>query len=192
MNITKLLKHGFKCLFVWNIPSANKEEFGTADAIVTMAHGRMRDGTAGPGNVILAKITREFNEKYPHLPILPQEEIPLADPDLPYYTIIGGSLDGCSTMEWNTYAIASWQAKICKENGWKRVIVIAFPLHMGRTTWVYEKLGLIPLPAKMPLGLKAYMDPNLVPSGVLGIQTPVRFAVRELLCRILFLYKGWI
>lgn len=191
MNIAKLLKRGFGCLFDWNIPSASEKELETADAIVTMAHGRMRDGTAGPGNVIMAKVTRKFHEKYPHLPILPQEEIPLADPDLPYHTIIGGSLDGCSTMEWNTHAIASWQAKICKENGWKKVIAIVFPLHQGRAVAVYRKVGLVPLLAPMPPDLKAYMHPDLVPGGIVGIQTPARFATRELLCRILFLYKGW-
>jgi hypothetical protein len=177
-------------LLDWSPPVATEEELGTAQAIVTMAHGRMRDGKAGPGNAIMACVTRALWEKY-RLPILPQEEISMADPSLPCHTIISGSDDGRSNMKWNTRIIAERQAEICKKNGWTKVIVVAFPLHQGRARAVYRKLGLEPLFAEMPARLKDYMHPNLVPGGIVGIQTIPRFVVREFLCRILFLWKGW-
>lgn len=198
-------------LFTWQLTPATETELATAHAIVTQAHGRMRDGTAGPGNEIMAAATRRLHERFPYLPILPQEDVALADPELPYHSVIGGLKDsramanvrhkhathgggsatGASNMQWNTYVIARAQAEICKRNGWTRVIVVAFPLHWGRAAAAYRKLGLLPLMVEMPPYLDAYMHPDLVPDGLLGIQTVSKFKKRELLCRLLFKYKGW-
>ncbi|MES2087675.1 MAG: hypothetical protein V4467_01635 [Patescibacteria group bacterium] len=200
-------------LFSWDVPTATHQELATAHAIVTQAHGRMRNGSAGPGNRIMANVTRLLHYQFPHLPIMPQEDVALADPTLPYYTVIGGLRDtrcfmatvakkhnttdggsatGASNMQWNTHAIARAQAEICKQNGWTRIIVVAFPIHWGRAAAVYRKLGLTPLMAEMPADLGAYMHPYLIPSGLLGIQTVSKFRKRELLCRILFWLKNWI
>lgn len=177
-------------LFKWNIPPVSEKELKTAQAIVTQAHGRMRDGSGGPGNLLMAEVARTLHARL-NLPILPQEDLSIADPTLPFHTVIGGSATGKSTLQWNTFVIAARQAEICRENGWLKVIVVAFPLHMGRAVAVYRKAGLIPFAAAMPSNLKAYMHPDLVPGGLLGIQTVPRYALREFLVRLMFLKNGW-
>lgn len=176
-------------LFSWKIPPATEQELKTADAIVTQAFARLKDNTPGPGNAILAQVTRALYTKY-HLPVLPQEEVAMADPFLTIHTkIIAESPDGRSTLKWNTYFVAKRQAEICQVQGWKRVIVVAVPFHMGRAVAVYHKVGLVPLPAKMPLPAAQYFHSDIL-DPTLRFRT--RATVRELLCRLLFLYKGWI
>lgn len=180
----------WNCLFQWHIPPASEDELKTAHAIVTQAYSRLKDNSPGPGNRVLASVTRKLWERH-RLPILPQEEIAMADQTLPIHTRIGASPDGLSTMQWNTYAVAKWQARVCLSNDWKRVIVVAFSWHMGRACAVYRKVGLIPLPAAMPAEAeeKQCFHPE---SRDWTLRTPLRAKPRELACRLLFLYKGWI
>ncbi len=178
----------WNCFVNWNIAPATPQELRTADVIVTQACSRLKDNSPGPVNKVLADVTRRLWEHY-RLPILPQEEIAMADPTLPIHTRIGASLDGVSTMQWNTYVVAKWQARICLENGWKRVIVVAVPYHMGRACAVYRKVGLIPFPVAMPAQEKQYFLPEL---KMWALRTPLRAKSRELACRLLFLYKEWI
>lgn len=173
-------------LFKWEIPPATEQELKTADAIVTQAYSRLKDNSPGPGNMMLARVTRKLWERY-RLPILPQEEISMADPALQIHTRIGTSPDGLSTMQWNTYAVAKWQARICRANDWKRVIVIAVPFHMGRACAVCRKVGLLPLPAATPEDRTIFHPESMAKT----LRTPFLALPRELACRLLFLYKGW-
>lgn len=174
-------------LFKWNIAPATEQELKTADAIVTQAYSRLKDNSPGPGNLVLARVTRKLWERY-HLPILAQEEVAMADPTLPIHTRIGGSPDGLSRMQWNTYVVAKLQAKICQANGWERVIVVAISWHMGRACAVYRKIGLMPLPTEKPAEEKRCFHPE---SMAKTLRTPLIAKTRELACRLLFLYKGW-
>lgn len=185
----EFLKKLWHCFFVWRFAPANEAELTTADAIVTQACSRMKDGSPGPGNNILAVVTRQMYERYPVAGILPQDEIALADPGLPYSFVARGRPDGRSTVSWNTYEVAKMQAAECFRRGWKKVIVVAFPMHMGRALWTYEKIGLDPLPAPMPSGMKQYLHRNLVHWSHHG---RLRIIIRELFCRLLFLVWGWI
>jgi len=178
-------------LFTWNIPPASEEELKTADAIVTQAYSPLKNNAPGPGNDILAKVTRALYERY-RLPVLPQEDVANADPSLPIQEKIcaknGETPDGLSTLTWNTHTVAARQAETCKAHGWKKVIVVAFPPHMGRAVAVYRKVGLVPLPAKMPPGTARYTcsqikDPTL--------RFPIGAIAREFLARLLFFWKGW-
>ena len=173
----------FRCFLDWRNCSGRPEDFTHAHAIVTQACSRLRNGSPGPGNLILAAVTRNLHDKY-GLPILAQEEVPMAAPELPYAYIAGGSKDGKSTWSWNTYTIARLQARECDARGWHRVIVVTVPSHMFRALRVYEKLGLEAIPAPMPR--RGYLHPKSVHWSARA--EPLLY-LRELLCRILFLLQ---
>lgn len=136
----KFLLTLLKCLFCWRFKPASDEELSSADAVVTQSYGRHKDGTAGVGNVVMAAIAKQLHEKY-RLPVIPQEELVMADPTLPYYDIAGGSKDGKSTVNWNTYEVAKLQANTCKKNGWKKMIVIVSAAWSWKSCLVLQKAG---------------------------------------------------
>ena len=179
------LKKLYRCLFVWNIPPASDAGLAQADAIVTQCCSRMRDGTPGLPNEVLAAVMRSLYEKY-KLPMIPQEELAMAAPELSYVGVAGGSFTGLSNFSWNTHTVAKFQLDLCKKNGWKKVIIVTFPEHMGRSVWVYSKLGLEPLPVSAPKIV--YSDPGLIHWSCRGGR--VRFIFREFFCRLLFLFWG--
>lgn len=182
----QFLKSLWRCLFIWQIPPAEETELKTAEAIVTQAFSSLKNGKPGSGNIILAGIARNLHRKY-SLPILAQEEVAQAlidcslTPLTPYATIT----KECTGGGWNTLNIAKAQEEICRSRGWRKVIVVAHPVHMGRAVWTYAKLGLKPLAAAMPdIG---YIHPKLIHRSH---RSKWLFRLRELCGRILFLLWG--
>lgn len=182
----EFVRTALKCLFSWRFPPANDAELASADAIVTQSYNRHKDGTMGPGNAIMASVAKQLHELY-GLPVIPQEELVMADPTLPYFDVAGGSKDGMSTKNWNTYEVAKFQANVCKTNGWRKVVVVVVPLGSGRALWCYKKLGLEPILAPMPSG--GYYHPD---NQTFTLRGPIRLFIREVLCRILFLKWGYL
>lgn len=183
----RFLKKMFWCLFVWTILPASEEELAGTDAIVTQSCGRTIDGEADPGNLILAQVARGYQDKY-HLPLLVQEELMMADPDLNVVSVaMDSSGDGASTLEWNTRQIAEFQVELCRKMGWQKVIVVALPDHMGRSVRVYEKLGMLALVACMPKG--RYLSQC---HQQLLCRFPWLFRLRETGVRLLFWKLGYI
>lgn len=186
--LQKLAKF-WNCLFKWNFSLPTESELMAADVIVTQAFSRLANGKAGPGNELLAQAARDLQKRF-SLPILAQEEVSLAAPDLQCELVVKSSADGRSTIQVNTFTVAKAQAEFCARKGWKRVIVVVVPYGRGRALWVYERLGLKAVPA--PVAEKGYEHPNLAHWTARGGRIRSFFAiVRELLCRLLFLYKGW-
>jgi hypothetical protein len=111
----------------------------------------------------MARVAKRLHEQF-HLPVIPQEELVMADPTLPYLEIAGGSRDGKSTMQWNTYEVAKFQANICKARNWKTVIVVVAPMHAG-----------------------GYYHPE---NQTFTLRGPWRLFIREILCRYMFLFLG--
>jgi hypothetical protein len=191
MNTSNSCAHRvYRCYFRWQFEQGTEQELSTAEIILTQGCSRLKSGAAGKGNDLMARSTRALHERFPHIPILPQEEVRIADPDLPYVGVasIGDEREGKSSMSWNTYEVARIQAEYCRKHGLTRAIIVAHPFHMGRSLWVYEDLGLTTIPAPM-LGKTSdyYGEADLVhPSH--------RFATsafaREILCRTLFLLQG--
>lgn len=179
------LKRLFRCLFVWRLEQATVEEISKAQAIVTQAYSRLKNGRPGSANEEHAWIARRLWEKY-GLPVIPQEEIAMADPELPCFEIAGGSPDGRSTFSWNTWEVAKVQADVCKKNGWDTAIVVVNPVGAGRTKWVYETLGFKPLLVIVPM-YDDYYQPDLVH---FSLRKKWRAYVREFFCRLLFLFWG--
>ena len=181
-----------RCLTEWKFPMATQQELFRADAIVTQAVSRMKDGSAGHGNLLLALHVRRMQQVFfkqelgRELPVIPQGEVVLAMPDLPgVVAVADGSPDGKSTLLWNTYTVAAFQAEICKQHGWRTVIVVTFDLHMGRALWTYRSLGLDPLPG--PVIGRGYTHRKLVHWGM---RAKWRVFLRELALRHVFLLLG--
>jgi len=181
-----------KCLFIWKLPVATPSEMQTADVIVTQASHHLKDGTLGPGNQTLGNVVMELHRLYPDKPIIPQDDVARTAPDIKYFAIAKPPEDnqeGESTTQWNTYTVAVFQAQICWRNQWRTVVVVAEPVHHGRTVWVMEKLGLNPLLAPVPRTSESYYHPDSKSWFSRGRWSwqPIP---RELLCRIYFLLTG--
>lgn len=182
----EFIRNLLKCLFVWRFKYATEAELASADAIVTQSYNRHKDGTAGPGNLIMAIVAKELCLRY-RLPVIPQEELVMAMPTLPCFAVAGGSNDGKSTKNWNIYEVAKFQANVCKANGWKKVVVVVVPLGAGRALWCYKKLGLDPILAPMPTS--GYYHPD---NQTFTLRGPIRLFIREFLCRLLFQKWGYL
>jgi len=111
----------------------------------------------------------------------------MAEPTLQCAGVAGGSSDGKSTLTWNTETVAAAQAKYCRTHRITHVVLVAFPFHMNRSRWTYEKLGLTVTPAPVPKDMHLYVSPGLVHSSHRFVWTAF---LREFLCRILFLLQG--
>ena len=182
------LRRLFNCFFSWHILPATENELKTADCIVTQAFSRLSDGGAGPGNEILARVAETLQKRL-SLPLLVQEEISIALPELRCDLIVKSSSDGRSSATVNTYSVAKEQTLFCRKKGWKRVIVVVYPYHMGRAVWTYQRFGLDAIPAWVPQ--RGYEHPKLVHWVCQGGAIRICFMLlRELLCRILFLALG--
>lgn len=182
----EFIRNFLNCLFVWRFKPATDAEMFSADAIVTQSYNRHKDGTMGPGNLIMASVAKKLHGQY-GLPVIPQEELVMADPTLHYFDVAGGSKDGKSSKNWNTYEVAKFQANVCRANGWEKVIVVVAPLGAGRALWCYKKLGLEPILAPMPHG--GYYHPD---NQTFTLRGPIRLFIREFLCRLLFLKWGYL
>ena len=134
-----------------------------ADAILTMAQGLRKDGTPSRGDKLFAKEMESIHLLWPQKPIIPQEPVALAAPDIPYVAVAkppeGNDLGG-SNMAWNTRTVARFQAGVCHEHGWKTVALIAAPWTQPRAKWELERYGLsvvvVPMP---PYSKERYGDP---------------------------------
>ena len=144
------LRKLFRLLFVFNIPPASEEELRTADSIIVMGLSLKQDGSAGPGNEIIAKVARELWLKY-RLPIMAEWYGAQGDLSLPYAFVTDPvSTDEVSSRSYHTGLIVERLAKECKRGNLRKPIVIACPDHMGRVIWSLEKCGLEVRTVKMP------------------------------------------
>ena len=167
------------------------EEIATADAIVTMAHGLLKNGKPSRGDMVFAVVMRYLHERFPWKPLIPQEPVALAAPDIPFAAIAkppkGNALGG-SNMAWNSRTVAGFQAGVCRENGWKTVALIAAPWTQPRAKWELERYGLkvvvVPMP---PFSKKLYGDANSIGIAEAVVSATFQWRVRgdgSTICRI--------
>lgn len=184
-----ILKRIWRTMFSWSFRLPLEEELEKAELIVTQAWSRNADNTPGPGNEILAKVAKDYHERFGQL-VFAQEEVAWClPPHVPQTGVAGGSPDGRSGASWDTYAVAHLQAAHCHRLNIKTVIVVAHPLHMNRALWTYERLGLKALPASMPKDYAKYQGPNLVHATTRG-HWLIYWLRESCLARPLFLIQG--
>ncbi len=168
------------CLTRWRVEPGGVEDIKTAQVIVTQCAELLTDGTAGPGNTLIAEHANWFHDRF-KLPIIAQREILVAKPDLE----VVGVVDPTNTRE-----VAVAQKKICDERGWKNVLVITFPDHMWRACEVYKKLGLNPIPAVMRGYGSLYYHKK---AKRWQLRSRFRFKYFwEIPARLVFLWREWI
>ncbi|MDP3729866.1 MAG: hypothetical protein Q8R26_03960 [bacterium] len=185
----QFLRKLYRLLFSWNFPAASEKELVEADAIIAMAFGATKDGSPGRGNHTIARVTEELLQKY-HLPLLAEWYMAQANPALPYVLIAKPTPAGNepSTSAYHTQTVAQELARECWKKGWRKIIVLASPDHMGRVIWTYEKLGMEVFPAKMPND--GYYGSGYVQTW--SHSSRWRWRCKEVLVRILFWYWGYI
>lgn len=190
-----ILRKALTCLFAWSVPAASEKELAGAEVVLTQAVEFNRDGTPGPGNQIIAehaecvaRWARKSTGKS-RLPIIPQREIVLTNPDGHWYSVAGIS-PANDNLPATTWEVCSDQARLCRSMGWTRVVVVTFPDHLWRACAVYRRLGLTPIPAPMP----SHQDIEYYSWGARRWYLRCRFFFRmyERLARFYFWKKDWI
>lgn len=157
----------FRSIAVWKVPQARSEDIRKADAIVTAAHGLLRDGTPSPGDKILAEAMLRVHRRFPKKPMVPQEPVAMAAGDLRYAAVARppkGNALGSSNLAWNSRAVARFQAKVCRNLFPKKkrvtVALIATPWCQPRMKWELERCGLRVVVVPVPLfHAKTYNHP---------------------------------
>ena len=184
----RFLKRLADCFFTWKFPEPSLLELVPVGVIVTQAWSKLRDGQPGPGNTLLADTAIDLSWKR-GFKVIAQEEVAYVYPGRFAFVARApkSCTDGRSTPEWNTYMVAVKQAEICLQYGWQTVLVVAAPVHMGRALWVYERLGFRALPAPVH-NARAYNHPDTVHWSTRG--SLLWTYIRELMCRLLFLWQG--
>lgn len=174
-----------KCLFLWNIQPAHEETIRQSQAILAFSDSKMKDGSPGEGNRIIARTAITLRECF-LIPILAQEEVAAAGSWFEFAFIARGNQRGISTLQWNTATITEKFARTCRENKWRRVVIVTTPAHLGRAIWVAERYGLYAVAAPMPQG--NYFHKDLALWACRGGEW--RFRIRELAVRLFFLLRG--
>lgn len=180
----------WQCLTHWRVESRGVTALQQAQVIVTQSAELLRDGSAGPGNVLLAEHAARLHERF-KLPIIAQHEVLAAKPDLPVVGVVGAAQDGgVRQRPADTHEVALAQKKICDEHGWQNVLVVTFPEHMWRACEVYKKIGLNPEPAVMLGHSRIYYHQN---ARRWQLRSVLRFKYFwEIPARLLFLKRGWL
>lgn len=164
------LKDLSQAVFVWKVPQATREEIARADAIVTAAHGLLRDGAPSPGDKTLAEAMRRVHRRFPEKPLIPQEPVALAAPELRYAAVARppkGNKLGSSNLTWNSRSVARFQAHACRDlfpaKKGVTVALIATPWCQPRMKWELERCGLhvvtVPVP---PFRAETYNHPHSI------------------------------
>lgn len=159
-----------KSIFVWRVPQATPDEIAQADAVVTAAHGLLRNGTPSPGDWTLADFTRRIHREFPHKPIIPQEPVAYAALEIRFIAVAHpprNNPSGKSNLEWNSRAVARFQARVCRDIFIHKdsitVALIATPWSQPRMKWELERQGLnvvvVPVP---PFTADAYNHPHSI------------------------------
>lgn len=183
----RFLRMFWECFTVWRVRPVNQNVLSSAQVIAAYSASRMEDGSVGEPNCRIADVARSLQRAF-GLPIITQEEIAMAAPELSYRTVLkGGDRFGNSSFAWNTAVLADRMVEMCRKSGWRCAIVVASPMHQPRCCWVLARRGLHPLAAAMPGTQRDYVDSRLAQRSVRSVP---RFVVREFLSRLLFLFRG--
>ena len=176
--IIRFVKMLLRCVFCWREKYATKEQIKNAQAIVAFSFGARRCGP-GHSNAFLIKIASCLSRKY-ELPIIAQSNIGDHISNS-VYTIRESRRPG---QYLDTYEVAFQIYELCKEHGFKEVLVLAHPDHAWRCKKTLEKLGLN----------TCVIDTSACPYDSLSTQEWTRnrllFIPREIFARVLYLLQG--
>ncbi|MDE1924648.1 MAG: hypothetical protein KGH79_00485 [Patescibacteria group bacterium] len=179
----------WRCLFVWRAP-APRGDLSDAQAIFTQAASNLVGGASSQTNIALARFAQDLHKRL-GLPVYAQGEVaevlkqngvPLVGETPKQGTAWIGGETYISTM-----TVARAQQAKALSMGWKTIIPVTFLPHIGRTVWVYERMGLrVIIPPDLPKNLyEKKMELRYWRYRVTGY-------AYELAARLAYLYKGYI
>lgn len=181
------------CLFRWRIPYASDEELAGVDAIVTQALWKLRDGSSGPGNELLADAIERIHRMYPHKPIMAQDAVAevLLKRGIRCETIQKSQTEpyANSSLAWNTAEVARRQYDVCKQHSWLSIAFVTAPDHTVRSYLAYLRAGFRRVIALTTDPVQVhYHHLNNIYWAARGARW--RYVLREFCARILFLLTG--
>lgn len=190
MNLVQNVSTFFQCFGNWQVKSVEPNKIKFLHAHVAFAFGEI-ENAGYDANATLSIIANELQH-----PTIAQGEVAYYLEDFPNSECI--SLNGAfpDIQHVDSRHVAIEAVRICKQQGWRHVGVLAHPHHQWRCAMLLKKQGLIPY----------YIDCSSVKYSRQNNQPWVRggwrlhrdldprnsFIPREFMARILFLLKGWI
>lgn len=191
----KKLKHFVStlsaCFKNWNLKPIDKDVENQLDVKIGFAFGETTNFTSQDSNYELAKTALKSSK-----PAILQGEIAIYELDIHCDNIISleDSFPGIKYID--SRHIAYEAGKICHQNGWMKVGVIAHPHHQWRCLMLLKKQGFDVYP--LDCTNVRYSPNNSQPwvRGALRLNQDINplnsFIPREVVARLLFLWKGWI
>jgi uncharacterized SAM-binding protein YcdF (DUF218 family) len=176
----------FDCFGHWNVPPSTEEELANADVVATHEFGDQKVPSLSTTRIVErgAYYVRIYSkpmicqfpgnrvaEKYKVKPVAVIEKHLLKPPPKNYL---------------DTEEVNRQIAEICKQHGWKKVILVAHPHHLWRAAENLKRHGLIPV---IPVNRDIPYDPTMKRGALRG---PLRFVPREIAAREVYLFKGYI
>jgi hypothetical protein len=190
------LKRGFQIPFVWTVAQFGRID--QADCVITHAGARNNDGNPGLLNEAMSSALGLIQE-YRSLPVFAQGDFaPCINPrELAGVTPWQGDpeevrrvwLESIGVKKKAPYYIESWDvalwhAKVCREHGFKRPILLSYNPHIVRAYWASKQVGLDVIVPWIP---KAVYDPNCSQPWM---RSRVRNTLREIPARYRDLLLG--
>lgn len=187
------------CIFSWEVEDSTNKEIADTEVVIGLSFGQRKD-TPGPINEKLADeifllpvnlpliLQQEIasallpNEKLANLPQATESSKTAFPPEL--FVISEHSRKPGKYLD--TREVLTQAAAICKERGWKKIILVAHPDHMWRVKESAKKLGFALV---RTWSTQVFYDPE---SAQFWTRNRAFFVIREIPARIIYLLKGWI
>ncbi|MFA6551966.1 MAG: hypothetical protein WCT19_00500 [Candidatus Paceibacterota bacterium] len=189
----RFLKTLFECFFVWRF-RPNKIDhsicspcpfYEDVDVIIVHAGGDRVDGQPGEINKYLVDAIFDVTVCIKRvLPVIAQGEMTqcLADTDFPLLGNIPSQRNNGAYID--TVDVAKAHKRICEEYGFKKPILVSYQPHLWRAYMVSKKIGLDVIVADVP---DCVYEPECSQKWMRHWYSN---AVRELACRLVWLFQG--
>jgi len=172
------------CLSVWKVaPDRLYLSFKDVQAVLGQSFGQGKNSTPGKSNEALALLAGEISQRF-QTPLILQWEIKDGLKPMRNCWVIENHEKQDTYLD--TYEVIRQSVKICKDNKWTTVAILAHPDHVWRVKMVVEKFGL----------KTVIVDTSDIPYDPESTQKWTRskkqFVIREVAMRFYFLLRGWI
>ncbi len=165
------------CLTVWHLEGTDSND---ADVIITHAGGENIAGEPGLINAYLETVVREIYSRK-KLPIVAQGELARCLSDLPLVGHIPRQAESPRYID--TVDVAKIHLDVCRENGWRKPILVSFQPHIWRAMMVCQKLG-------FEVQIAQVGEVYDKDCSQKWLRSPWFNTPRELACRVVWLLQG--
>lgn len=182
----EFLSKFWQVFFSWKMRPSEADKLKNADVIIGQSFGIDPNNKPGISNEFLANIVTQYDRYDAVLHHYPYTILQWEIADCVGFSDYIISESRIQSIYLDTYEVLAQTWVVCQKEGWKKAIIVAHPDHVWRVAKTAEKLGFQVLIA----------DTAGCPYNPQSTQPWTRnrpaFIGREILARLLYLYKGWL